>query len=491
MVLMAMTVWAVLVASPGWSKGLTYPAVRTKTPQKLELVMGKSVVLESAVPIKRASLANPEVADAIILSDRQVFVIGKTVGVTSLTLWEKKRGQVFSVFSLVVTPDLSRLKGQLNRVLPEEKAIKVMASHENLTLWGTVSGASQLSQALALAEAFAPKKVTNLLTVEGIHQVMIKVIVAEMNRELLRRLGVNIAAVNSRGTSFGVTKINDLAPIVPFEDALLGPLPPTAFSPFGLGLSAATNALFRFTTGEWTVNTFLDALKENSLVKILAEPTLMALSGKEASFLAGGEFPYPVPQSFNVTTIKFKEFGVGLVFKPTVLSTNRISLEINPEVSELDFSNAVQIAGFTIPSITTRRVSTSIEVDDGQSFVIAGLIKDNIREQISKFPLLGDIPILGALFRSSQYQKNETELIILVTVHLVKPLDKANQPLPTDKFLDPNDFEFYLDGQTEGAPKIAKANNTKNSKDSVRLSRGPVMNLTKGGLDGEFGYLLP
>jgi pilus assembly protein CpaC len=218
----------------------------------------------------------------------------------------------------------------------------------------------------------------------------------------------------------------------------------------------------------------VDALKQHNLVKVLAEPTLIALSGREASFLAGGEFPIPVPQALGVVTISYKSFGVGLVFTPTVLSPNKINMTVAPEVSDLDFANAISIQGFLIPSITTRRASTTIELADGQSFAIAGLLRDTVREQIAKFPVLGDIPILGALFRSSSFQKNETELIIIVTPHLVKPLDLAKQTLPTGQFIEPNDLEFYLMGQTEGS------------------SRGPqtIKSLTtEGGLEGESGHL--
>ena len=182
---------------------------------------------------------------------------------------------------------------------------------------------------------------------------------------------------------------------------------------------------------------------------MLAKPTLVALSGQEAAFLAGGEFPIPVPQAFGVLTIQFKKFGVGLTFSPTVLSNRHINMTVAPEVSELDFSNALRVSGFTIPAITTRRASTVIELADGQSFAIGGLLRDNVRESVKKFPVLGDIPILGALFRSSSFQKNETELVIIVTPHLVKPLDMTAQTLPTDYYVEPNDFEFFLMGYAE------------------------------------------
>jgi pilus assembly protein CpaC len=214
----------------------------------------------------------------------------------------------------------------------------------------------------------------------------------------------------------------------------------------------------------------------------LAEPTLITLSGKRANFLAGGEFPIPVPQGTGVglvVTIQYKPFGVGLNFTPTVLSGNKINMEVAPEVSELDFSQAVTVNGFIIPSLTTRRVSTNIELGDGQSFAIAGLLKSDVRESVDKYPVLGDIPILGALFRSTSFQKNETELIILVTPHLVKPMDMAKQTLPTDQYVEPDDFEFYLLGKLEGEEKKKSSNPTSSSTGLKR----------EYGLEGKFGHI--
>ena len=245
-----------------------------------------------------------------------------------------------------------------------------------------------------VANAFAPNKGINLLQVAGVHQVMLEVRVAEMSRAVTKRLGFNFT-VQTGGAAFGVSQINRL----------------TTFDNFVTGIGAAISALFRLQTGGITLTSFIDALKEQGLVKILAKPTLVTLSGQEASFLAGGEFPIPVPQGEETISIEFKTFGVGLSFTPTVLSDRQISLRVAPEVSELDFANAVSFSGFVVPALTTRRVSTVIELADGQSFAIAGLLDESVRESISRFPVLGDIPILGALFRSVSFQKSETELV--------------------------------------------------------------------------------
>jgi pilus assembly protein CpaC len=421
-------------------------SVENREVQRLELGVGKSKVLDTPMPIKRASLANPEIADTVVLSPTQIYLTGKTVGVTSLTLWQDN-GKMFATFDVVVSPDLTRLKENLYRTLPDEQGIQVTANHESITLAGTVSNTTNLTRALGIAEAYAPKKVTNLLQVGGVQQVMLEVRVAEMNRELIRHLGVNLAAVARDG--FGVTALNQLTSLLGGGSVSGAGGAFSSSSALAQDVTAGINGALGFRTGSITWTGYIDALKEQNIVKVLAKPTLTALSGQEAAFLAGGEFPIPVPQAFGVLSIQFKKFGVGLTFSPTVLSNRHINITVAPEVSELDFSNALRLQGFTIPAITTRRASTVIELADGQSFAIGGLLRDNVRESVKKFPVLGDIPILGALFRSSSFQKNETELVIIVTPHLVKPLDMTAQTLPTDYYVEPNDFEFFLMGYAE------------------------------------------
>jgi pilus assembly protein CpaC len=291
-----------------------------------------------------------------------------------------------------------------------------------------------------------------------------------MNRDLIRRIGVNMNGVGG-GNNFGVTALNSIT-------TLQGPA--GLSSPLNQLVTGAVNALVRFQTGDITWTTFIDALKEEDVLKVLAKPTLVAVSGQEAQFLSGGEFPFPVPQAFGVITIQYKKFGVGLAFTPTVLSNDRISMAVSPEVSELNFANALSIQGFTIPTISTRRATTVVELADGQSFAIAGLLRDNVRESVQKFPVLGDIPVLGALFRSSRFLKNQTELVIIVTPHFVKPIDMAQQALPSDTFVEPNDWEFYLMGWTDGLGYAPKA-----SRDG-RLAEAMVSQR----LDGSFGHLV-
>jgi pilus assembly protein CpaC len=453
------------------AQGLVDPRAVASEAQRFELGVGKSQVVDLTTSIKRASLANPEVADTVVLSPKQIYLTGKAIGVTTLTLW-KENGELFSAFDVRVTPDLSQLREQLHKILPDEPGILVTATHDHVTLSGTISNLARQSRALEVAEPYAPKKVVNLLQVGGAQQVMLEVRVAEMDRNLVRRIGVNMAGVG-QGNNFGVTALNGIT-----ELAGNG----TAANPLSQLVTSAVNALVRFQTGDITWTGFIDALKQEDAIKVLAKPTLVAVSGQEAQFLSGGEFPFPVPQAFGVITIQYKKFGVGLSFTPTVLTNNRISMAVSPEVSELDFSNALQLQGFTVPTIATRRATTVVELADGQSFAIAGLLRDNVREAVQKFPVLGDIPVLGALFRSSRFTKNQTELVIIVTPHYVKPMDVAQLPLPTDTFVEPNDWEFYLMGWTDG---LGYASQAKQASDG-RLSEAVVT----GRLDGNFGHMV-
>ena len=448
--------------------------------KKISLSVGKSTVVDSADPIKRVSVAAPEIADTVVLSARQIYVTAKSSGLTTITLWSDAN-RVSAVFDVEVLPDVAALKEKIHQVFPNEKDIKVLGTHESITLSGTVSSAGNLTQIVRLAEAYAPldkqsgkPKLLNLVDVGGVHQVMLEVRVAEMSRSLLRRLGVNFSYLSDSGTNFGISLLNNLTR-----------LPSAGWPGNPLTVGDNINWAFRFTGAGATWTGFIDALKENGLTKVLAEPTLITLSGRSASFLAGGEFPIPVPQATGgstTITIEYKTFGVGLNFTPTVLSNGKISMAVNPEVSDLDFTRAVAVQGFLIPSVNTRRVSTVIELGDGQSFAVAGLLKDDVREDVKKFPVLGDIPVLGALFRSTSFQKNETELIVIVTPHLVKPLDMAKQTLPTDAFIEPDDFEFYLLGATEGREK----------KTAAKSPAASVPGLKKGsGLEGDFGYMKP
>ncbi len=407
---------------------------------KIELVIGKSLVIRTDEKVKRVSIGSSDIADFILLSPHEIYMKGKAIGLTNMILWQD--GGVSTIYDIEVNFDATRLKEKLYELLPEEREIKVLSTNQSLTLTGRVSSAVSLSQALTLAKAYAPEgKINNLLSVGGTHQIMLEVKMAEMSRSLGRNLGINF------GTS-----------------SEIGNLAVSLFSNFGTSVTPAFDGAFTFTRGDTTWSMLLNALKSNGLVKILAEPNLIALSGQSASFLAGGEYPIPVPNEDGIT-VTFKDFGVGLSFTPNVLSQDKINIQVSSNVSELDFSTAVQFSGFVVPGISTRRASTTVELADGESFVVAGLLNESIRENIQKFPFLGDIPVLGTLFRSSSFQKSESELVIIVTPRLVKSIDKEQVPTPGIDYMEPDDKMFYLG--VEKSPEAATG---------------------KGELDGKFGH---
>ncbi|HBR05567.1 MAG TPA: pilus assembly protein CpaC [Desulfovibrio sp.] len=439
----------------------------SEAPQAVQIISGKSLILSSEQNISRVSLAAPEQAEMVLLSPRQIYLTGKKTGVTNLTLWGPG-DRVMSVYDLEIVPDVTQLKHMLHTVLPGEPNIKVLSSGNSVTLSGEVSSATNLATALALGEAAAPGKLVNLLRVGGVQQVMLEVRVAEMSRSVTKRLGFNFQFISGNDIIYSflnnLTSLDDDGRTVLTDNVNIA-----GQSSLGGGSS---------------LNYFVDALKANGLLKILAEPNLVCLSGQAAEFLAGGEVPIPVPQGLGTVGIEYKSFGVGLKFTPTVLDSGTINIKVEPEVSDLDYSRAITVSSYIVPSITSRRASTTVELGNGQSFAIAGLIKDSMRENVNKFPVIGDVPVLGALFRSSDFQKNESELIIIVTPHLVKPLDMAKQTLPTDGYQEPDDFEFYLLGLMEG----------RGSKPAAATGMGPAAPASgaqAAGFDGDFGHIMP
>lgn len=462
----AVLMCVLVVAGASGAAGAAGPDPNPAPSGRIRLTAGTSatIPIPEKTLIGRIAVAAPEVADiphypeGTFPPERHVYITGKAPGLTTLTLWDDK-DRIFKVYEIEVVPDVSRLQAVLKQLMPDEKGVKVTAVHDAVVLTGTVSGPARMSQILELAASYAPgNKVINLTQVSGVHQVMLEVRVAEMSTSLMRRLGFNFEYL--RGTDFVISRIGSLINV---DDQRIT-------------FSDSVSALFRFNKGNATWTGFIDALKEEGLVTILAEPNLIALSGQTADFLAGGEYPVPVPDDEGDITIEYKKYGVSLGFTPTVLQDDLISMRVSPEVSELDFGNALLLGGYVVPALTTRRATTVVELRSGESFAIAGLIKQNVREAVSRFPLLGDIPILGALFRSSSFQKQESELVIIVTPHLVKPMKSlARQPLPVDRFTEPSMTEFFLFGLLQG----------QKGPESAAVGR------PRGLFDGPFGHVVP
>lgn len=437
-------------------------AVRT-----IDLEVGRSVLIRTDFAVKRVSVGDPGVADVVVLGQRDLQLVAKHAGSTNVLLWDTA-GRAQSVVDVHVGTAYSHLERDLNRILGVEE-IRVEGAGNGLVLTGNVPSAEAAESAVAIAHAFVGEKsetdVVNLLEVGGRHQVMLKVVVAEMSRTLIREFGTNVNAIISSGGE--TVTVN----------TLIGGL--TSLSDSGVLLSDMVNLAAGFSGfgALELLEVFLDALDERGLGKVLAEPTLVARSGESASFLAGGEVAIPVAQggAFGSITVEYHNFGVALNFTPTVLAPDRIHLEVFPEVSQPDFTLGSEVEGTIVPGFRTRRVSTNVELADGESFMVAGLLNEAVREVSSKYPILGNIPVLGALFRSSQFQHEETELVILVTPYLVKPLGPGPHPLPTDAFVEPNAFEFYLLGRMEGSASDAPA-------------RAGATGAATGGVIGDVGH---
>ncbi len=430
----ALSVFALLVAVPGLpSSAQNAVSVDREAPAhagEFVVPLNKSQILLVNVPFTDLSIGNPKIADIVPLTTKRILVLGKQIGTTNLIVYGKERSLI-AVLDVVVSYDIEGAKQRLFELLPGEK-IGVRAVGDAVVLSGTVSSAEAAANALAVTEHFAPEHVTNLMRVDGSQQVMLAVRFAEVNRTALKAMKVD--------TEFSIGSAFDFL----FNAALLAGTGGTS----SVVLGSFGSLLFEF-----------DALEEKGLAKTLAEPTLMALSGETASFLAGGEFPIPVVQDIEsanlAITIEFKDFGVGLSFTPTVIGKDRINLVVAPEVTSLDFANGATVGGTLVPALVTRRAETTVELRDGQSFAIAGLLQSNYFDNISQFPWLGDIPILGLLFRSSAFERSETELVIIVTPYLVKPAPAQAIALPTDTFVPPSDADIFVFGLLE-APESGR-----------------------------------
>jgi pilus assembly protein CpaC len=405
---------------------------------------GKSIVIDSPEPLKRVSVTDPAVASATVIGPRQVLLHGHQPGSVTLILWDE--AERTRSFDLSVERDLEPLRQSLRQALPGE-TIEVSQSRGSIVLSGQVSSKTVSDQAVALAQAHAEKVVS--LLADNTVQVSLKVRVAEVNRSAFKDLGVGLFATGLAGSNligtvgtgqFSQTLANVGA--VPADvqkgrdpqapSLVTGGIGNTAQgTPAVFGLSDLLNIFFFLP--DRNVGAVIRALEQRKMLEILAEPNLLARNGREASFLAGGEFPFPTVQGvsggFPAVTIVFKEFGIRLKFTPTVSSDNRIGLKLVQEVSALDFANAITISGFVVPALSTRRTETELQLGDGQSFAISGLLDKRLTEVSSKIPGLGDIPVLGKLFRSRSKQRSDSELLVIVTPALVQPI-AAGAKLP-------------------------------------------------------------
>jgi pilus assembly protein CpaC len=404
---------------------------------QLQVTLDKAETIATDREFSDVLVGNAQMADVVALTSRTLYVLGKKVGSTSITLLSPDK-RVMGVVNVEVTFDLEGLRRRLRENIPGS-GISVSSVGNKILLSGTVRDSVSLSKALAIAEQTAPQAVTNALSVRGSQQVLLEVRFIEADRESSRELGVGWDVFGNRIAAIsGVTGVAAMGgvttPVVGLASNNV---------PFGA-------AIARLLDGGTKADVIVQALEKRGLARRLAEPNLVALSGDTASFLAGGEFPFPVAAENNRITVEFKKFGVGLAFTPTVLDDGLINVKIEPEVSELDPTTTIRVENVEVPSLIIRRAQTTIELRDGQSFAVAGLLSANNFKNQKQLPWIGEVPVLGTLFRSAAFQKKETDLVIIVTPHLVKPVRPGEKlATPLDGRVSSNDREFFLRGQQE------------------------------------------
>lgn len=423
-------------------------AVREST--SVAVPLGKSLLVPMPEPVRNRTIGNPAVAQATMVSPQTLYILGLAVGTTNMIV--QGRSGACRVIDVAVGADAGGLQASLLQLMPNERDIHVSTAAGTIVLAGTVSSSQAAQQAVQIAHAYGDSAgegagggkqgggVLNMLNVTSPQQVMLEVKVAEVSKTLINQMGSAFNIQGGFGSWSGALVSNLLAGVAS-----------------GAIFNKANNKPFSIAA---------DAQNTDNLVKILAEPNLVTISGQEATFLAGGKIFIPIPQSgsngVSSITLQEEEFGVALKFTPTVLANGRISLKVAPEVSELSQTgvtlSASNIGGTSIlPLITTRRASTTVQMSDGESFAIGGLIKDNATGALKAIPGVGEVPVLGALFRSTSFQQDRTELIFLITPHLVKPLQTADVALPTDSFSKPNEIDVYATGNMEGRRGVRKA----------------------------------
>ena len=448
---------AAKAAPPQRHELIVTPQSALQPMRSLTLPINKSEVFHVNQPISKIAVGNADIADAVVVSEQSFYIYGKKPGSTNIMIFDAS-SQLLAVLDIIVGADVEAIKRALYEALPGDR-IAVRAVNGSFSLSGNVNSPIKVNTAMDIAKRFVDKDQTviNNLRVTGTQQVMLEVKVAEMQRTFTKSLGFKpFLSIGKPGNKSGFT---------------FSTLDPVNITNFALLAGTAISGNFAFSE-------LLDALEEKGAAKVLAEPNLVAMSGDTASFLAGGEFPIPEVQSttgttggFPAITVEFKQFGVSLAFTPTVVDADLINLVVAPEVSQLDSATGVTINGFVIPGIDTRRAKTTVELRDGQSFAIAGLLSSDFNDTLRGIPGLMDVPVLGTLFHSNQYQRNETELVIIVTPRLVQPVPAGTLVAPTDTFVPPSDTQMIFYGSSE------------NPDSGLPSTNG-------GGLTGKYGHII-
>lgn len=412
-------------------------------PLAINVDHGINLTLDS--PASSVFIANPDIADVQVLSPTSIMIFGKRTGETSFIATDSN-GHTLEQRTVSVTQDLTNLRQELDMAIPGNK-IRAASLPNGLVLTGDAKDAATVADAYKMAQRYIPAggDIINRIKVSGSNQIQIRVRFAEVQRNIDNTLGFNWQNLGTvAGFTLGIatgSTANAIGQGVFNVGSSTGLYP----RPNNTTLSQPNDVIGLSYSGKrFNVNSMIDALAQDGLITILAEPTLTAMSGETANFLAGGEFPIPIPQGNNTISIEFKNYGVSLAFTPTLIGENRVSLHVKPEVSELTTVGAIVLDNISVPAITTRRAETTVEVASGQSFAIAGLLDNNQAQTVDKYPLLGDLPILGALFRSNHYQNGQTELVIIITPYIVKPNGEQQLALPTDGLSPPSESDRIL-----------------------------------------------
>lgn len=416
----------------------------------IRVPVNKSVLVDFSAPVREVRLAKPEFAEVSAITPQQIIVTGKSFGTTQLIVFLSDNNQ--RVFDVAVDIELERLVASIRSAVPRAK-IKAHALLDAVVLTGDVPSAADAERILQIAGVFS-KSIINQMRVVGVHQILLRCTVAEVNRSATRQMGFNgwLGGENFRDAFF-VNNLNQINPtnIGAAAGANIRQNVPFLTGEDGIPITGNTTMSFGFPRGQLQV--FVQALRENGLLRVLAEPNLVAVNGQKATFLAGGEIPIPISTNDSIK-VEYKEFGVRLNFLPAVLSEDKIRLTVSPEVSEPDFSNSVTFGGISIPGFSTRRIETVVELGSGETLAIGGLLNERVRAVSRSVPGLGDVPILGALFRSVDFQSDESELVVLVTPEMVEPVSSDQVTyVPGANYVEPNDFELFMLGVLDGQPE--------------------------------------
>lgn len=444
------------IQNPGILSTANAAAIIEEAENELKLEENRSLIIRLDRKAANVFVANPAIANIQIKSPRLLYIFGAQAGVTTFFAVDANDNIIYSA-TVTVDFNIERIQAMMDELLPKA-SIRVRQMNGIIILTGFARSPEEADLAIQIVQRIYVTKreggneddkelrLINQIQIITPTQVNLRVKIAEMSRDVMKTLGFNWdVAVSTGGSFFGFAQGANFVNRI-FDDNN------NEVARQFLRTDDTNSAVFSNVGGNHDVNVLIDALEGEGFLSILAEPNLTALSGETASFLAGGEFPIPVPQSggnSDAITIEFKQFGVGLSFTPTVLSENKINLKVAPEVSQLSSTGSVTIAGIVVPALTTRRVNTTVELGSGQSFAIAGLLQSNIRQEVSKYPILGDIPILGTLFRSDTFQREETELVIIVTPYIVRPVNPDQLISPTDINHMPQDTGRWIKGKRD------------------------------------------